>query len=143
MKKIIIIGAGVTGAGACYALKESGFDMSNVTIIDCGRSGVGVESSDDVEFEERFVRRSGSGCMDDGAERVKMMVNIYPCSSQQFVQHHGRSGARRYLAACEIGIERQKSLAKQFDVNCLSNGSLCNVGVCCCEFSKIKIKFVL
>ena len=98
--------------------------MKNVDVIDCGKLGLGCEDVASNSFEKQFVRRSGSACMDGSANRVKMIVNIYPCSSETFISHHGRHGASVYLKNCFEGIENQKRIAAELGIDVFSNGSL-------------------
>ena len=47
------------------------------------------------------------------ANKIKMMVNLYPSSSIDFCHHHGKDGARRYLQLAAEGINIEKMLSKQ------------------------------
>lgn len=42
-----------------------------------------------------------------------MIVNLYPSSSKDFCQHHGKDGARRYLELAAEGIEMEKDIASR------------------------------
>lgn len=58
------------------------------------------------------------------------MVNIYPCTSEYFISHHGKQGARRYLKLAYEGLKIQKNLSKlvfsneELEENLLEKGSL-------------------
>lgn len=96
---IVIVGAGVAGVSAAYHLVHAGAEL---VVIDEGPSpGEGPSS-----------RKSGSATMTNVAPRVKMMVQVYTGSTQEFERHHGSEGAKRYLAASREGIHLQKMIAK-------------------------------
>lgn len=60
----------------------------------------------------KYAQRSGSAVLPAPASVIKMMVNLYPSSSEDFCQHHGKEGARRYLALAAEGIQIEKDLAQ-------------------------------
>jgi glycine/D-amino acid oxidase-like deaminating enzyme len=78
--------------------------------------------------EGHGTRKSGTATMktrdghhDDGSySRIKMMTQIFTCSSAEFIKHHGEAGARRYLQATKAGLELQKGLAKELGGEILS-----------------------
>jgi glycine/D-amino acid oxidase-like deaminating enzyme len=47
------------------------------------------------------------------APTVKMMVQLYASSSDEFIHNHGMEGARRYLHLTAEGLELQKEIAEQ------------------------------
>jgi glycine/D-amino acid oxidase-like deaminating enzyme len=99
--EVVIVGAGVAGASALYHLSEAG--VSDMILIDSGaHPGEGLLGAE---------RRSGTAVM-EAAPTVKMMVQVFASSSQEFISHHGTEGARRYLAATREGLNIQKELAK-------------------------------
>lgn len=98
--EVLIVGAGVAGAAAAYHLSEAG--VRDILIVDAG-SQPGEATPD---------RRSGSAVMDNVAPTIKMMVQVYASSSKNFIAHHGRVGAKRYLDLTREGLKMQKELAK-------------------------------
>lgn len=44
--------------------------------------------------------------MNHPTNTIKMMVNLYSCSSKEFISHHGKEGARRYLRLAFLGIQK-------------------------------------
>lgn len=68
--------------------------------------------------------------MDYPTSTIKMMVNVYPSSSKDFISHHGFEGARRYLKLAHQGIKIQKNLAQlafnkeEISENLVQEGSL-------------------
>ena len=49
----------------------------------------------------------------NGPTKLKFMVQLYPTTTPNFIEHHGREGTARYLRAAAVGIELQKALAKK------------------------------
>jgi glycine/D-amino acid oxidase-like deaminating enzyme len=114
---VLVIGAGIAGATAAYALASSG--VRNVCIIDSGSSGVGYSNraKPQGEFLNTFPvfpenLYSGTMVMPFPTSTIKMMVNIYPASSADFITHHGVEGAKRYLRLAREGLAIQKELAQ-------------------------------
>jgi glycine/D-amino acid oxidase-like deaminating enzyme len=117
---VIVIGAGISGVSAVHHLLESCNESSSrvpslvgtthnlqIVVIDAGPTpGEGVGS-----------RKSGTATMNceepGGMSRIKMMSQIYESDSVEFVKHHGREGAYRYMLASRKGLELQKGLAKE------------------------------
>jgi glycine/D-amino acid oxidase-like deaminating enzyme len=98
--EVVIVGAGIAGASAAYHLMKSG--VSNVVIIEAGsKAGEGIAP-----------RRSGSATMAE-APAIKMMVQLFASSSDEFIHHHGKEGAKRYLRLTAEGLELQKEIARQ------------------------------
>jgi glycine/D-amino acid oxidase-like deaminating enzyme len=97
---VVIVGAGIAGASAAYHLHKAG--VSNVVIIEAGsQAGEGLAP-----------RKSGSATMAD-APTVKMMVQLFGSSSDEFMHHHGEQGAKRYLRLTAEGLKLQKEIARQ------------------------------
>jgi glycine/D-amino acid oxidase-like deaminating enzyme len=97
--EVVVVGAGVAGAAAAYHLFQSG--VRDMLVIDSG-SRPGEATPD---------RRSGTAVL-EAAPTIKMMVQAYAASSKEFISHHGKVGARRYLAVTREGLRIQKELAK-------------------------------
>lgn len=47
------------------------------------------------------------------ASTIKMMVRLFASSADDFIAHHGKEGARRYLSLTNIGIRTEKELARK------------------------------
>jgi glycine/D-amino acid oxidase-like deaminating enzyme len=98
--EVVIVGAGVAGLSAAYHLMKAG--VSNVVIIEAGpHAGEGIAP-----------RHSGSATMAD-APTIKMMVQLYASSSEEFIHHHGKEGAQRYLNLTAEGLALQKEISRQ------------------------------
>ena len=97
---IVIVGAGVAGVSAAYHLVQSG--AKKILIVDEGIS----------PGEGPSPRKAGSATMTNVAPRVKMMVQVFAGSTQEFERHHGSCGAKKYLSATRQGISLQKDIAK-------------------------------
>ncbi len=100
---VIIIGAGVAGCSAAYHLATSQDQESlRLLVVDAGPApGEGLAPQ----------TRSGTATM-DVAPCVKMMVQLFAGSCDDFVRHHGKEGAKRYLDATREGLVLQKGIAK-------------------------------
>jgi hypothetical protein len=48
---------------------------------------------------------------------IKMMVQIFACSMESFITHHGIEGAQTYLQCTQQGLQIQKSLAQRFTMS--------------------------
>lgn len=112
--EVLVIGAGVAGATSAHALAAAG--VRDICVIESGTSGVGFSSArgsspDSPVYPNNLY--SGSAVMSDPTSTIKMMVTVYPSSSEDFISHHGVEGARRYLNLASRGIELQKALAAQ------------------------------
>ena len=90
--EVIIIGSGVAGAASAYHLAEAG--CKNVIVLESGKAGIGEDGGHGGESEPRL---SGSAVMASPANTIKMVIQLYACSSEEYVQHHGMQGARDYL----------------------------------------------
>ncbi|VEU41975.1 unnamed protein product [Pseudo-nitzschia multistriata] len=104
---VVIVGAGVAGCSAAYHLlaqklgEESSASGLRVLIVDAG-----------PQAGEGLAPRTRSGTATMGvAPCVKMMVQLFAGSCDDFVRHHGREGARRYLDATREGLVLQKDIA--------------------------------
>lgn len=116
---------GIAGTSTAYHLIQSG--VKNIVLIEAGIPGDGsfeiINAPNDGSYRQgdfggengntfKFASRSGSACLPDPANKIKMMVNLYPSSSIDFCHHHGKDGARRYLALAAEGIRIEKELAQ-------------------------------
>lgn len=122
--EVVIIGAGVAGASAAYYLNRAG--CANVIVLDSGNSGWGgtdpviapyhavMRRGDDQGGVFTHANRSGTAVFSHHeAGQIKMMMQGFPVAAEEFIQHHGRDGAQKYLQLCAQGIALQKSLALQ------------------------------
>jgi hypothetical protein len=101
---------GIAGCMSALFLYRAG--VRNIVMVDSGSSAgegrsTGVtrprqsvirdgDSDQQVEVFE-FANRSGSAVLPRPVGAIKMIINLYPCSSSEFIRHHGEDGARRYL----------------------------------------------
>lgn len=92
--EVIIIGAGVAGAGSAYHLAQAG--CKSVLVLESGRVGVGQDGNAGTG-EHAEPRYSGSATMASPANTIKMVIQLYASSSAEYVQHHGKQGASDYL----------------------------------------------
>eukprot|EP00536_Pseudo-nitzschia_multiseries_P004040 jgi/Psemu1/253199/estExt_Genewise1Plus.C_650060 len=104
---IVIVGAGVAGCSAAYHLTKQGNESCKtdfkVLVVDAGPApGEGLAPQ----------TRSGTATM-KVAPCVKMMVQLFAGSCDDFVRHHGKEGAKRYLDATREGLVLQKGIAKK------------------------------
>jgi len=94
-----------------------------VLVLEAGVIGRGDERTDAVLSSEAHLNaadeqqryapfRSGTAVM-LRTSTIKMICSLYPSSSRDFVHHHGREGAARYLRLAQRGIELEKRLAKR------------------------------
>jgi glycine/D-amino acid oxidase-like deaminating enzyme len=144
MIDVVVIGAGVSGASAAHHLLKTTPSL-NIVILDCGRAGEGVKGntklpdhaqirSGDLDSPNSlnlaFARTSGSAVLPSPASTVKMMINVFNCTTTQFIANNGEECAKHYLDLSTIGIEVQKSLAISLGANkvhlsCLGSYYLC------------------
>jgi hypothetical protein len=116
---------GIAGCSAAYHLVKAG--VREIILIEAGVPGDGnfdpVKAPTSGSFRLgdfggedgesfKYAQRSGSAVLPAPASHIKMMVNLYPSSSEDFCQHHGKEGARRYLALAAEGIQIEKDLAQ-------------------------------
>lgn len=117
--EVLIVGGGVAGATSAYILAMKG--VKNIVVLEAGDCGYGASTvkekpdyvqycTDEEEVAFPHADRSGSAVM-KSANAIKMMVRLYASTSADFILHHGKEGARRYLSLTKEGIELQKSLA--------------------------------
>ena len=106
---VIIVGAGVAGCSAAYHLmtQQQGQGQAavglRVLVVDAGPApGEGLAPQ----------TRSGTATM-EVAPCVKMMVQLFAGSCDDFVRHHGKEGAKQYLDATREGLVLQKGIAGQ------------------------------
>ena len=84
---------------------------SSIHIIDSGKIGQGK-----VKTEERYPYAASSGsAVFDNPSAIKMMISLYPCSTETFIRHHGEEGARTYLRIAREGLHLQQEIAHQLD----------------------------
>ena len=75
-------------------------------------SGLGSGAMSDKVFT--FARSSGTAVYPNPEESaIKMIVNIFPCSCESYIAHHGEAGARSYLRLAFKGLELQKKIARE------------------------------
>ena len=107
---VIIVGAGVAGCTAAYHLslltqqqaKEAATSL-RILVVDAGpAAGEGLAPH----------TRSGTATM-EVAPCVKMMVQLFAGSCDEFMRHHGHQGAKQYLDATREGLVLQKGIAGQ------------------------------
>ena len=107
---VIIVGAGVAGCSAAYHLslltqqqaKEAATSL-RILVVDAGpAAGEGLAPH----------TRSGTATM-EVAPCVKMMVQLFAGSCDEFMRHHGHQGAKQYLDATREGLVIQKGIAGQ------------------------------
>ena len=92
-------------------------ERPKILVVDAGPApgeGYGSRKSGTATLKPRDGHHDGS------FSRIKMMTQIFTCSSEEFVKHHGEAGARRYLQATKAGLELQKGLAKELGGEILS-----------------------
>jgi glycine/D-amino acid oxidase-like deaminating enzyme len=122
---LTLYSGGIAGCSAAYHLVQAG--VQNILLLEAGTPGDGrfepiqppphasLREGDfggEPEKNYQFAQRSGSAVLPAPASNIKMMVNLYPCSSADFCLHHGKDGARRYLALAAAGIEIEKELSR-------------------------------
>ena len=133
---VLIVGGGVAGASAAYHLSQAG--CQDIVVLDQGVVGEGESSASaavghaslrdgDLEapwgtwrFHESAARGAFLGANSSGSavypvpvNAIKMIINLYPLSSRDFVRVHGEAGARRYLRLAFLGLELQKALGRK------------------------------
>mmetsp|Transcript_7898 Transcript_7898/g.19401 ORF Transcript_7898/g.19401 Transcript_7898/m.19401 type:complete len:465 (-) Transcript_7898:1083-2477(-) len=107
---VIIVGAGVAGCSAAYHLVTSQDNQEQdatsglrLLVLDAGPApGEGLAPE----------TRSGTATM-EVAPCVKMMVQLFAGSCDDFIRHHGSEGAKRYLDATREGLVLQKGIARK------------------------------
>ena len=109
---VIIVGAGVAGCSAAYHLmaqqgqEEAATSSSSILrllVIDAGSTpGKGLAPQ----------IPSGTATM-EVAPCVKMMVQLFAGSFNDFVRHHGKEGAKQNLNATWKGLVLQKGIAEK------------------------------
>lgn len=112
---VIVVGAGVAGASAVHHLLQDSLVFPSKGTRDTSDIHILVVDSGPAPGEGRGDdgRKSGSATMTHLAiSKIKMMVQVFNCASQEFVKHHGKEGARRYFQATKEGLEIQKRIAK-------------------------------
>jgi len=132
---VVIIGGGVSGASAAYHLAKAG--VQDIIVLEAGDPGNGqfnglpvpshTKNKCDDEKHYEHALRSGTAVM-SSASTIKMMVRLFASSADDFIKHHGKDGARRYLALASQGLQYQKDLASKVlpsvDTQIRSLGSL-------------------
>lgn len=135
----IVVGGGVAGATAAYALAQAG--ASNVLVLECGHVGDGSfgasaapahASTDAKRWAEGglypHASRSGTAVL-PSTGTIKQIMTSYYCSSKDFIRHHGEGGAAMYLACSSKGLQLQRELAMKYlpnpDKQFRSLGTVC------------------
>lgn len=106
------------------AVMDNGGEWSVCAMRACACFRVFVRARAPNERRSRRLMWRAFWNFSAAATRIKMVVNLYPATSLDFIKHHGRDGARRYLRAARRGIDLQKRLARQVGADLLSLGSL-------------------
>lgn len=108
-------------AGCMSALNLTAAGVKNIVMLEAGvDAGVGVTTAmpvadpqflseiDQGDGLKTFIHatRSGTAVLDDpDIGSIKMIINLYPCSSKDFIKHHGKKGAKAYLEVM-LSIQR-------------------------------------
>lgn len=103
--------AGIAGCMSALKLYEKG--VKDIVMLEVGvDAGDGVKTAMPVADQQflstmdkgdglvEFINatRSGTAVLDDpNIGSIKMIINLYPCSSKDFIKHHGEGGAETYL----------------------------------------------
>jgi len=143
--EVVIVGAGVAGASAALYLARAG--VKNIFVLECGMAGKGAPQGrplvdwalvrdGDVDIDDTqktafpFARKSGTATFDDpdtnNVSAMKMILNVFPCSTREFIANHGIEGAKRYLKLAKKGVELEKKLG--YELLSDSNDSLKALG---------------
>lgn len=130
---VVIIGGGVAGASAAYHLAKCTSKTLKILVLERGRIGEGLVSSaspaaagDDrianmdtmgtttcempTATDLQFAKSSGTNVLPT-LRTIKQITRLYATSSQDFIKHHGKDGARKYLTLSSLGMQYQKDLA--------------------------------
>ena len=132
----LVVGAGVAGSAAAYHLGISG--ATGVTVLEVGSVGLGdgkgvplvphavlregdrdsmmtqgTDSNGAPSWIFRDAKCSGTAVFNSPTNAIKMIVSIFPCSSDSFVANHGEDGARNYLRLAKEGVELEKEIARK------------------------------
>jgi len=123
---VVIIGAGIAGCMSALSLAGAA-GVKNIVMLEAGEDpGVGVATAMPVADKQflstidqgdglvNFINatRSGTAVLDDPVGSIKMIINLYPCSSKDFIKHHGKEGAEAYLKLAKKGIDIESNVAK-------------------------------
>jgi glycine/D-amino acid oxidase-like deaminating enzyme len=122
--EVVIVGGGVAGSAAAYHLTNAG--VKDIIVLECGTPGHGRTekiclhkeladlSLDHIDQEKEFHHglRSGSSVM-SVATTVKIMMQMYFSTTDEFIKHHGKDGVKKYLTITNRGIKIQKEIAKK------------------------------
>ena len=98
--RILIVDAGLA-PGEGQADRKSGTATMTTTTTKKTRDDVDGRRDDDVDDDDDG--RTTTTTVGPAFSRVKMMTQIYTCTSAEFIKHHGTDGARRYLQATASG----------------------------------------
>lgn len=135
--EVVVVGGGLAGASSAYHLATK-TSVKSICVLECGIVGEGSASGTRIPSHAQLrdgdvdpgslsvfphARVSGSAVLQDPATSVKMIVNIYPCSSADFIAHHGKDGAVNFLKLAAHGIEVEKKLSNIVKVPTRTLGS--------------------
>ena len=103
--------AGIAGCMSALQLFQEG--VKDIVMLEAGEyAGDGVKTPMPVADSQflstidqgdgvvNFINatRSGTAVLDvPEVGSIKMIINLYPCSSKDFIKHHGEGGAETYL----------------------------------------------
>jgi glycine/D-amino acid oxidase-like deaminating enzyme len=135
---VVIIGGGVSGASAAYHLAKYTSKekvLHKIIVLERGRLGEGLvtvppaagvsvadrtavcmdtKGNDNnampTAFDLQFAKSSGTNVLPT-LRTIKQITRLYATSSQDFIKHHGKDGARKYLKLSSLGMQYQKDLA--------------------------------
>jgi glycine/D-amino acid oxidase-like deaminating enzyme len=131
---VLIVGSGISGATAAYYLTQATDGPKSILIIDRGEVGAGsrerfssrpavgsaeAAKAEDLGDEKVYHPMNSGGVVfspphfANGPTILKFSVRLYPTTTPNFIEHHGRDGTARYLQMAALGIEIQKTLTKK------------------------------
>lgn len=135
---VVVVGCGISGALAAYNLAVLPSGPQRVLVVDHGEVGAGTKErfacppvvgavkgppppkpSEDLGDELKYHTGNSGGVsftpphFTQGPLCVKFSVRLYPSTTPNFIEHHGKAGTRRYLAMSALGIDIQRSLCKK------------------------------
>ena len=99
--------------------------VRNIVLVDAGDSaGEGImegvpvpdaryirKTDSDRQLQTfEFANRSGTSVLPDPVGSIKMVINLYPCDTDEFVNHHGEDGARAHWKVLKLYRAEQLQL---------------------------------